>query len=62
VIRDVICEHCGQSYQTETSLEEMAQEMGKNFEREEADEGCVEVCDNCYQVLMARAREMGLMR
>ena len=57
------CEDCGGTFHDERSEADRLMEYQEVFtEEQRADpEGTARVCDNCYRILMAKAKEMGIV-
>jgi hypothetical protein len=55
------CANCGLSYQAANTEQDAATEMLQNCHEVVPADERISVCDDCYPVLLARAREKGLL-
>lgn len=60
-IREFVCAVCGQVRLTTTTEAEANRELLSSGISTDADSNLVSACDDCYQVVMAKAREQGLL-
>lgn len=59
--REFTCANCEQSWTATNTEQDATIEMLDTFGEVIPKDDCISVCDDCYPVLMAAAREAGLL-